>query len=379
MDYYETEESRAGIAMALLGGVALGALAMYLADPDQGRRRRSRVQETVRNMTERTGDMANMAWRDAASRFAGFQQSSGRPAGQRSSKPIDDHVLEARVRSKIGRATANAHDILVHADQGRITLGGSVSPDERQAVFELVQSIPGVDAVRARFDDDAPAPRHPGTGLPLVALVGGALLGYYGLSRRSGLGNDVIRTGFDWLSGLRQFDWMRLFSGAVEGRPVEMIRSIDIKASPEAVFDVWTHYENFPHFMSHVVEVRDLGQQRSHWAVRGPGGAEIEWNSVLTRSERPHALEWESEQGSMIDNSGAIYLESIGGGITRATVRMSYRPPAGALGNTVARLMGSDPERQLEDDLVRMRSFIERGLPPYEPEPPVTTKGQILH
>ncbi len=385
MDRYETEDSGAGIALAVLGGIALGAIAMYLTDPEQGRRRRSLLQKTVRNMSSRTGDLANSAWRDASSRFAGLQQSASRLVGQRSSKPIDDHVLEARVKSKLNRTASSPHAIEVVADQGRITLSGVVEREEREVLLDLVQSIPGVDEVRVDLDDGTRGRRGLSGSLPLIALAGGALLGYYGLSRGRGAGADVIRTGLHWLSGLseifhlRAFDWLRGISGAVEGEPVEMSRTIDINAAPDAVFDVWSNTENFPHFMSHVVEVRDLGQQRSHWAVRGPGGAQIEWNSVLTRVERPHALEWESEPGSMIENSGALYLEPRAGGGTRATVQMAYRPPAGSLGTTVAMLMGSDPRRQLEDDMKRMRNFIERGLPLPEAEPPMTTKGQMLH
>ena len=43
------------------------------------------------------------------------------------------------------------------------------------------------------------------------------------------------------------------------GQGYEAERSIDIQASPESVYDLWSRYENFPHFMSHVIEVRDLG------------------------------------------------------------------------------------------------------------------------
>ena len=44
-----------------------------------------------------------------------------------------------------------------------------------------------------------------------------------------------------------------------------------------------------------------------------------------------------------------------------ATVHLSYTPPAGAIGHGLAVLLGADPERQMEEDLARMKAFIERG------------------
>jgi uncharacterized membrane protein len=145
------------------------------------------------------------------------------------------------------------------------------------------------------------------------------------------------------------------------------------------VFDVWSRYENFPHFMSHVIEVRDLGQKRSHWVVHGPAGTNVEWDAVLTQSDRPSMLAWRSEPGATVENSGSVRLEPTGHGGTRATVTMTYHPPAGVLGQGIAMLLGSDPERELEDDLRRMKQFIERSAPTQEAAQPTTTTGQILH
>jgi uncharacterized membrane protein len=38
---------------------------------------------------------------------------------------------------------------------------------------------------------------------------------------------------------------------------------------------------------------------------------------------------------------------------------MSYDPPAGILGHGVAKLFGADPSNQMDDDLVRLKSYIE--------------------
>ena len=38
---------------------------------------------------------------------------------------------------------------------------------------------------------------------------------------------------------------------------------------------------------------------------------------------------------------------------------MSYRPPVGALGQAVSSLFGANPKQEFEEDLNRMKQFIE--------------------
>lgn len=394
------------LATSIIGGIALGALAMYLTDPVQGRRRRAMAQDKMRSMTHRTGDRVGSVMRDASHRLSGLQAQAGRLIGQRNYKPIDDHVLEARVRSKLGRLVSNAHQIEVLADQGCVTLKGPVLADERRHLLKMVEGIPGVEDVRDRldaYDDEANLSRHAHarekesdwTAAQIMALVGG-LLGYYGITRRSPAGvalaaasmglaaRNMSNTGM--LANLANIsgnfggiDWRQLFGGILQEEPFQVQKTIEIKAAPETVFDVWSRYENFPHFMSHVVEVRDLGQGRSHWVVRGPAGANVEWDAVLTQSDRPHALAWRSEADSKVRHSGSVRLEPDGRGGTLATIAMTYQPPAGILGQGIAMLTGSHPERQIEEDLMRMKQFIERGAPMQDAGQPATTAGQILH
>jgi len=40
---------------------------------------------------------------------------------------------------------------------------------------------------------------------------------------------------------------------------------------------------------------------------------------------------------------------------------MSYNPPGGALGHGLATLLGSDPKRAMDEDLVRFKSLLEAG------------------
>jgi uncharacterized membrane protein len=55
-----------------------------------------------------------------------------------------------------------------------------------------------------------------------------------------------------------------------------------------------------------------------------------------------------------------IHFERVNGG-TRLDIKMSYNPPAGALGHVVAKLFGADPKTKLDEDLLRMKTFLETG------------------
>ncbi len=361
--------------MNLLGGVALGALAMYVADPSQGRRRRALLQDKVTSATHSTSKLVNQTVRDARHRLAGLQAEAMRVISPRDVKPIDNHVLEARVRSRLGRTMPGLQGIDVSADEGVVTLSGHIEDEAAQHLLDTVAAIPGVESVR---HDLQSAEAHSGLlsgllagrrSLWMAGALGAGALTWYALSRRQPLGLIAAATGLGLMarggaglsSGLGRLSETSGM-GSMAGTGIEAQRTIEIAAPPETVYDVWSHYENFPHFMSHVIEVSDLGGDRSRWVVQGPAGSELAFESVLTAAERPSRLAWHSQPGSDVDTEGLVVLEPSGAG-TRATVRMSWRPPVGSTGKALAMLTGVDPEQALEDDLRRMKQFIERGLP----------------
>ncbi len=353
-----------------LAGMAVGALAMYIADPSEGRRRRALLQDKVSSYSSKAQEMMEDRMRDARSRFSGLQSEAMKMMSSRQAKPIDNHVLEARVRSRVARAFPQLGEITVDADAGMVTLGGDIAAEDEGPVLSLVEAIPGVEAVRygvsVHDEEDGDGMRSLLAGrspLWMAGAVGVGLLAWYGLSRRQPLGL-LAATG---LGLMARGGGQRLRATAEQalqptGQGFEAERMIDIQASPESVYDVWSRYENFPHFMSHVIEVRDLGNQRSHWVVQGPAGSEVEFDAQLTASDRPRRLAWQSEPGARVHSEGMVTLAPHGGG-TRATVHMSWKPPAGALGQGIAVLTGADPETALDEDLQRMKHFIERGLP----------------
>jgi uncharacterized membrane protein len=144
-------------------------------------------------------------------------------------------------------------------------------------------------------------------------------------------------------------------------RAVDVRKEITIRAPVEEVFEFWSHFENFPRFMSHVREVRDLGAGRSHWTVAGPAGTEWRWMAVVTRVEPNEVLAWKSVAGGAVQHAGIITFTENPDRSTTVSVRMSYNPPVGVIGHAVASFFGSDPKSAMDEDLVRLKSLLEEG------------------
>jgi uncharacterized membrane protein len=68
----------------------------------------------------------------------------------------------------------------------------------------------------------------------------------------------------------------------------------------------------------------------------------------------------------VIEQHGIVRFEPDEHGGTRIDVKMSYLPPAGAVGHVVAELFGADPRSEMIADLMRMKSFIETGHQPHD-------------
>jgi uncharacterized membrane protein len=147
-------------------------------------------------------------------------------------------------------------------------------------------------------------------------------------------------------------------------RAIDIQKTINLNAPVDRVFRLWANYQNFSHFMSNVREVKDLGDGRSHWIVSGPSGTSVEWDAVITAYFPDEALAWRTEPNSLVQHGGIIRFQSNPDGSTTVNIRLTYNPAVGGLGHIVASLFGADPKSQMDDDLVRMKSFIETGKVP---------------
>ncbi|MGV3773049.1 MAG: SRPBCC family protein [Verrucomicrobiales bacterium] len=146
-----------------------------------------------------------------------------------------------------------------------------------------------------------------------------------------------------------------------KGRNVR--EAITIQRSPEEVYKFWRNFENLPKFMVHLQSVKQMEDpRRSHWVAEGPGGKSFEWDSLLVEDHPNELISWRSVPPSEIEHSGSVRFEKAPGNRgTIVRVEMSYEPPAGMMGVAIAKLMGREPQQQVEDDLRHLKQFLETG------------------
>lgn len=360
------------------GNILLGAGLMYFFDPDRGARRRKMLADQARSLLNQSDDLLSKAGRDLSNRMQGVMAET---QSQLSSEDVPDYVLVERVRSKMGRVVSHPRAIEVTADQGRVTLSGTILAAELDNLLGAVAKVRGVKDVESQLDVHASAanvpalqggrPRPsdrpelmqenwtPGTRL-LVSVAGGGMA-FYGLRRGDLPGMALGLAGLGMLArGVSNTELSRLIGVDESRQAVDIQKTVSIDAPVEQVFNFWSNYQNFPRFMSNLLEVRNLGGGRSHWVAKGPAGAPVEWDAVVTRYEPNQVLAWKSEPGSPIANAGIIHFEATDGG-TRVDIKLSYNPPGGALGHAIALLFGADPKSEMDEDMVRLKSLLEEG------------------
>ena len=359
-----------------IAGMGTGASLMYLLDPETGKRRRAHLRDRVRHAWRVSGRAWGKTARDIRNRGQGMAAAWDRLWAERQ-VPAD--VLESRVRSQLGRLTSHARAIQVEIrGDGEVRLSGPVLANEAAAVISGVAGIVGVKHVENRLEPREQHDSHPalqggrprGHRFELLqsnwspaarALVGaaGSTMAIYGIARRGTSGTAMGFLGAAALAYSMSGNEVRDLLG--RRGSVSFRKTVEVDAPPGDVFAFWSDFGNFPRFLSHLREVKDLGGGRSHWVAAGPAGVPVEWHAHIVDFRPGRLIAWITERDSVVRSSGEVRFEQAGTGRTRLEIRMTYRPPAGAAGHVVARLFGADPGKAMEEDIGRLKNVLERG------------------
>ena len=157
-----------------LGGAAVGAALVYWLDSQRGASRRAEMRQRAVRAAKEASEAAELTSRDLANRSRGFvARLRGRLAdlGDRMrGKPVDDFILAARVRAKLGHLYWQPGAISVQCRDGRVELKGPILASEMDRVLRGIAIVNGVrsidnDLTSHESADDIPAQQ--GDGPPL--------------------------------------------------------------------------------------------------------------------------------------------------------------------------------------------------------------------
>lgn len=184
--------------------------------------------------------------------------------------------------------------------------------------------------------------------LPLAGtLLTRAVTGRSAVNRA--LGRNSARQGrVSPVASVRRGEGIKVEKGILVNRPVQ------------EVYRFWRNVENLPRFMDHLQSVTVIDENRSHWVAKAPAGTKVDWDAVIHNEIENQLIAWRSLPGSDVSNAGSVHFTPVGGGSqTEVRVVLSYDPPAGKLGAAVAKLLGEEPSKQVEEDLRRFKQVME--------------------
>lgn len=133
------------LLLPVLGGIAIGAAAMFLLEPQQRSRRWALVRDQALRLGRSGADLVGVDPHDLGARAKGL---ATRAAGLLQGTPPEDAVLVQRVRGALQRVLSQPDAIHVTADSGRVGVSGSVPAEELARLYECAAAVRGVSQVR---------------------------------------------------------------------------------------------------------------------------------------------------------------------------------------------------------------------------------------
>jgi uncharacterized membrane protein len=149
--------------------------------------------------------------------------------------------------------------------------------------------------------------------------------------------------------------------------------AVTVNAPVHQVYGLFTHFNDFPKFMSFVKEVTYYDNQRSHWVAEVVG--RHEWDAVNENWVEDQQVGWHSTNG--LENFGRVTFQPVGANQTQVDVFIDYDPPAGVLGDIGENLgAGSRFDSVLQHDMDNFARMVDQA-PPGALDP--TSSNYLFH
>jgi uncharacterized membrane protein len=138
-------------------------------------------------------------------------------------------------------------------------------------------------------------------------------------------------------------------------------RSVTINRPASELYSYFRDFANLPYFMENVIAIEVRDPTHSHWIVKAPAGAKVQWDARVTEDRQDRLIAWTSEPGADVANSGRVEFRDAGARGTVVTATIAYDPPGGVVGKVIAKMFQREPAIQARRDLRRFKQLMETG------------------
>ena len=128
-------------------------------------------------------------------------------------------------------------------------------------------------------------------------------------------------------------------------------KTIDVRCPLKVVYNQWTRFEDYPEFVSSVLEVRQVDENHVHCHAEFGGNGRVLDAEIIVLSRKVHSA-WKSLSGT--PSVGVVHFEPLGPQLTRVRLMMAYEP-ANDDGRTTLESLSRSVQHTAED----FKRFIE--------------------
>ena len=205
------------------------------------------------------------------------------------------------------------------------------------------------------------------TGERVISIAAGAFIFYKALSgafkhpifalQEAAVGGYLLYRGATGYCPI----YSKLGKDTTDPEPIRISERYVVNSPRDRVYAFWRKLENLPKLMHHLASVEEMDEKISHWKANIPGELiKISWNAEITREEENSYIGWQSVADSQIDNAGKVeFKDALNGSGTELFVELNYFPPAGIVGQGVAKLLNPVFENMVREDIIRFKNFVE--------------------
>ena len=131
--------------------------------------------------------------------------------------------------------------------------------------------------------------------------------------------------------------------------------TVEVEVPVGTAYNQWTLFEEFPHFMEGVEEVRQVDDRHNHWTTK-IGGVRREFDTEIVDQLPDARITWRTTSGD-VQQKGTVRFQRVDDTHTRVELVMDVEP--GGMAEKAADMTGMI-DRRIKGDMQRFKEFIEK-------------------